>query len=235
MKIVGRNIQKEYNGVKVLDVDCITIDQGSFCAIIGPNGAGKTTLMKMIAGLDSPTQGQIGYGEEPTTQIPKEEITMVFQRPYLLHTTVAKNIGYPLRIRKWPKLEIRKTVENLADDLGLSALLERKAWTLSAGEKQKTALARALSFRPKLLLLDEPTANIDPGSTLDIETMLKKRNNEDGTTIVFITHNLSQAKRLCDKIYFLHEGKLVEFGEREQVLQYSKNELTKRFLAGEII
>ncbi|MBP1744379.1 MAG: ATP-binding cassette protein [Firmicutes bacterium] len=235
MNIFIDKIIKEYDGRRVLDVESLQIKDGAFCGVIGPNGSGKSTLLNIIAGLTEATSGQVFYEEHGVTEPPFKNMTMVFQAPYLLRTTVEKNIAYPLKLRGWKPQDIDKRVRELADELGLTDFLKHKSWNLSGGEAQKVALARALSFRPDLLLLDEPTANIDPAATAEIERMLKKTNEEEGTTIIVITHNLVQAKRLCKEILLLNKGEAVEFGPGEKMLRNPDNELTRRFIAGEIL
>jgi len=234
MNIIIDRITKEYGGRKVLDVDSLDLNEGAFCGVIGPNGSGKSTLLNIIAGLAEATSGQVFYEEYGMTEPPLKRMTMVFQTPYLLRTTVEKNIAYPLKLRGWKPQDIDNRIRELADELGLTDFLKHKNWSLSGGEAQKVALARALSFRPELLLLDEPTANIDPATTAEIERMLKKT-NEEGTTVIVVTHNLVQAKRLCKETLLLNKGKVVEFGPCEKMLKNPENELTQRFIAGEIL
>lgn len=235
MKLYMEALTKEYEGRKVLDIESLQIKGGTLCGIIGPNGAGKSTLLNLIGGLMKPTGGQLLYGEEPVTQVPYGSMTLVFQSPYLIRTTVEKNIAYPLKLRGWNPVRIEERVLELAGDLGLTPFLKQKSWKLSGGETQKVALARALSFRPRLLLLDEPTANVDPSTTAEIERMLKKSNENDGTTVILVTHNLVQAKRLCDEVLFMNQGKVVEFGASGKILGSPEKELTRRFVAGELL
>ncbi|GAB1477286.1 hypothetical protein MASR2M70_21240 [Bacillota bacterium] len=235
MEINIEGIKKIYGSKTVLDLGGLHIEAGSFQGIIGPNGAGKSTLLNIISGIETQTEGRIYYGEGRTETIPYRRMTMVFQAPYLLHTTAEKNIAYPLKLRGWQDGDIKNRVEELMDELGLTGLRKQKAWTLSAGEMQKVALARALSFRPKLLLLDEPTANIDPATTGEIERMLKKINEEEGITIIIITHNLSQARRLCQNTLLLHNGILIETGPGDIMLREPENALTKAFINGELL
>jgi len=240
MDIIIKNLKKIYGERTVLDIEELKIEAGSFCGVIGPNGAGKSTLLNIIAGLDKQTEGGVIYGGSIESQgnpeeIPYRDMTMVFQSPYLIRTSTEKNIAYPLKLRGWNENETAKRVDELTEELGLKSLRKQKAWTLSAGETQKTALARALSFRPKLLLLDEPTANIDPSTTGEIERILKKINGEDGTTIIIITHNLAQARRLCDKIVFMHNGKAIETGDCTSILKTPCKQLTQSFINGELI
>ena len=235
MEIRIEKVKKIYGNRTVLDIEELFVKEGSLLGVIGPNGAGKSTLLNIIAGIERQTEGRLYYGEKRSVTIPYREITMVFQSPYLLHTTAEKNISYPLKLRGWQDDAINRRVEELTEELGLVRLRKQKAWTLSAGEMQKVALARALSFRPKLLLLDEPTANIDPATTGELERMMKKINEEEGTTIIIITHNLSQAKRLCQNTALLHKGKLVEAGPASVLLKEPQNPLTKAFINGELL
>lgn len=235
MKIKIEKIKKTYGERTVLDIEELSVEEGSLLGVIGPNGAGKSTLLNIIAGIERQTEGKLYYGENRSETIPYREITMVFQSPYLLHTTAEKNIAYPLKLRGWKDAAINKRVEELTEELGLVRLRKQKAWTLSSGEMQKVALARALSFRPKLLLLDEPTANIDPATTGELERMMTKINEREGTTIIIITHNLSQAKRICQNTALLHNGKLVEAGPASVLLKQPKDPITQAFINGELL
>lgn len=235
MILYMENLVKEYEGRRVLDLDELIIENGALCGIIGPNGAGKSTLMNLIAGLIKQTSGSLMYGESKKLTAPQKKMTMVFQTPYLMHTTVEKNIAYPLKLRGWSADKIESRVEELTKELGLTDFRKQKSWKLSGGETQKVALARALSFRPELLLLDEPTANVDPITTAEIERMLKKINEVEGTTVVLVTHNLVQAKRVCRQVIFMSQGKIVEYGESEKILSAPEHDLTKKFISGELL
>lgn len=235
MRLYMEKLIKEYEGRKVLDIDELLIEGGALCGIVGPNGAGKSTLLNLIAGLMRPTAGRLLYGEEMSASAPYRNMTMVFQTPYLIRTTVEKNIAYPLKLRGWGNAQIEERVRELTEDLGLADFRKQKSWKLSGGETQKVALARALAFRPKLLLLDEPTANVDPSTTAEIERMLKKINEKEGTTVILITHNLVQARRLCDEVLFMNQGKVVEYGASDKILREPEQEMTMRFVAGELL
>ena len=235
MKLYMKNLTKEYEGRKVLAIEELQIEDGALCGIIGPNGAGKSTLLNIIAGLLKPSGGELLYGDNGQELPPFRDMTLVFQAPYLIRTTVEKNIAYPLKLRGWKQDQIEDRISELTEELGLSDFRRQKCWKLSGGETQKVALARALSFRPKLLLLDEPTANVDPATTAEIERMLKKINEKEKTTVITITHNLVQARRLCNQVLFLNQGQVVEFGESNQILKTPEKELTKAFIAGELL
>ena len=233
MELRFEELTRAYEGKKVLDLKAGAIVSGSRTGVIGPNGAGKSTLLNLIGGLDRADGGRIYY--DGKNQIPKNEITQVFQTPYLITTTVEKNIAYPLKLRGWGEDEIEERVAQLCQELDLTGMRKKKAWKLSGGETQKVDLARALSFHPRLLLLDEPTANIDPSTTAEIEKMLIKINEEEKTTVVLVTHNLAQAKRTCDRCLFLKSGQLIETGRADQILANPKEELTRKFIAGELL
>jgi tungstate transport system ATP-binding protein len=236
MEVLFQDLTRDYVERRVLDIPQGRIQAGSRTAIVGANGAGKSTLLNIIAGLDTGHGGRVFYGNEkkPFSQV-SSQITMVFQKPYLITTTVEKNIAFPMKIRGFSQEEREKRVSTLCDDLNLTDLRKQKSWKLSGGETQKVALARALGFGPGLLLLDEPTANVDPATTGEIEQMLLKINKEKNTTLLFVTHNLVQAKRVCNRIMFLHRGRIIEEGEMSQVLTQPREGLTRQFIAGELI
>lgn len=233
MNINIEHLKKDYDGKSVLLIDSLEIPAGKITAIIGPNGAGKSTLLNLIAGIDQATSGKISY--DGSSDIPRDQITMGFQKPYLLNTTVDKNIGYPLKIRGWDRARTEERTQKLAVDLNLVDHRKKKSWKLSGGEIQKVALARSLSFSPRLLLLDEPTANIDPSTVSDIERILKRFNKEEGTTIVIISHNLAQARRISDYVILLNHGKVVEANDCATFFQAPTKDETQRFIAEEII
>lgn len=236
MRLKIENLTRKYDGKKVLDIEHLVIEQGDITAVIGSNGSGKSTLLNIIGGLDQQTSGEVTYIEGGTVKsAPKREMTLVFQNPYLIKTTVEKNIAYPLKLRGWSEEKIEERIDELTRELGLDKLRKRKTWQLSGGEAQKVALARALSFRPSLLLLDEPTANIDPTTTGEIERMLDKINQEEGTTIVIVTHNLPQARRVCSRLVFLNKGELIEEGDCREILKNPSNSLTRQFIEGELL
>ena len=233
MRIEIEKLKKAYQGVMVLDIERMTIKTGIITAIVGPNGAGKSTLLNLIGNLIQKDEGRILYnGDE---KVPEKDLTLVFQEPYLIASTVKKNIAYPMKLRKFSKEAIEARIRELAEELNLEALLNKKANQLSLGEVQKVALARALSFKPELLLLDEPCASIDPYTTSEIEKILRKMNHSGGTTMIMVTHNLAQARRLADEVILLKKGKLVECCGSEQFFTHPDNEETKKFVEGELL
>lgn len=233
MDVRFENLKKSYDGKTVLNIENGVIRKGRRTAIIGPNGAGKSTFLKIIAGIEKADQGSIWYGGQ--THFSQKDMTLVFQKPYLLSTTVEKNIAYPMKLRGLDEQTIEERITKLTEALNLTQFRKTKAWKLSGGETQKVALARALAFQPKLLLLDEPTANIDPVTTGEIEQLLMKIGEKQETSIVLITHNLAQARRTCNDVMMFHDGKLIESGTCDDVLKRPKKEETARFISGELL
>lgn len=207
MEVQLSRVIKTYDLRTVLNIEALTFEKGRIHGIIGPNGAGKSTMLKIIAGLETQTQGTVLYdGQVFNAQLLKE-MTYMSQHHYLLRTSVYHNVAYPLKLRKVPKEEIQEKVEAILKEFGLYELRHQLATSLSGGEAQKVALARALIFEPKLLLLDEPTANIEPHSIDFIEKAIIKRNHEQYMTIITITHNMEQANRLCHQLVRIEDGK----------------------------
>ena len=233
MRIEIEKLKKTYQDMTALDIDRLNIASGKITAIVGPNGAGKSTLLNLIGNLIQKDVGRILYNG--VEQVPEMDITVVFQEPYLIASTVKNNIAYPMKLRKFSKEAIGVRTQELAQELNLGALLNKKGNQLSLGEVQKVALARALSFKPELLLLDEPCASIDPYTTSEIEKILRKMNCSGGTTMIMVTHNLGQARRLADEVILLKKGKLVECCDSEQFFIHPENEETKKFVEGELL
>lgn len=223
MNIETNNLTKTYKDTSVLNLtqeyNALFFESGKIHGIIGPNGSGKTTLMKIMAGLISPSGGDVLYDGRPGINDVPKDITYSSHRPTLFSRTVFENIAYPLKIRKRSKAEIHTIVTELLDEFKISAIQTHNAKKLSGGESQKTAMARALSFSPKVLFLDEPTANIDPKSVKLMEAALLKRKKSQGLTIIIITHNLSQAFRICDTLTFLNQGTCLYSGPAHGLIE----------------
>lgn len=209
------NLKKYYIERLVLEIPYLEFESGGIYALVGPNGAGKTTLLKLINLLEQQTEGMIYFnGEEVGKSFPnalkaRRQMTLVMQNPVLFRTSVYKNVAYGLSVRAYDKKAKFTSVLATLNMVGLSGFEHRRARQLSAGEAQKVALARALVLEPRVLLLDEPTANLDRRSAQSFESLIKKVNSENGTTIIFTTHDLSQAYRLTDRIISLLDGKLI--------------------------
>ena len=233
MIIKIEKLKKSYNGVPVLDIQALNLPSGSITAIVGPTGAGKSTLLNLIGDLIEKDEGKIWYDGE--ISVPLKKMTLVFQAPYLISTTVRENIAYPMKLRKMEQHVIDEKIQALSEELNLSHLLAKKANQLSLGESQKVALARAMSFEPELLMLDEPSASIDPYTTSEIEKILIKMNREKKITMLIVTHNLVQARRLADYVVLLNKGKVVECCDSQTFFQCPSEQATRKFIEGELL
>lgn len=230
-------VQHSYNGRTILDIPQLSIRQGEILAIIGPSGAGKSTLLRLLNFLEQPTRGQIIFDGQPiTADLPlaqRRRVTTVFQQPLLLKRTVLANLRYGLALRG-EKLE-QETAGRILQQLGLTPLANQPARKLSAGEAQRVALARALLIRLDVLLLDEPTANLDPNNVSLIESIIRQENDSQQTTTVLVTHNIFQARRLAHRTALLIDGRIIEIGETETLFTSPQKAKTAAFLKGEII
>ena len=231
MEIYLKNIMKKYNENVVLDIDDFHLKKGKIYGIIGPNGAGKSTLLKIIGDIDKSSNGEILYDGKTIYKEILKEITYLNQKPYLFRTSVYNNIAYPLVIRKVNRGDIKEKVSQVMEELKIDNLKNQLATNLSGGESQKVALARAVIFKPNLLLLDEPTANIDPNTLEIIEKAIVKRNKEFGTTIIIVTHNISQANRICDEVILMTKGRIIESGNSTEIITNPQKKESKRFLS----
>ncbi|MDK2809505.1 MAG: tungstate transport system ATP-binding protein [Petroclostridium sp.] len=208
MQISIRNLKKFYNDKLILDIEHLNFPNGKITGLVGPNGAGKSTLLNIISGLDQRYSGSVRYDNKNLDEDVLKKMTLVFQKSYLLRRSVYENIEYPLKIRGIPKSQREKEVEDILKKLGIAELRNKKAHLLSGGESQKVAFARALIFKPQILLLDEPASNIDSDTVEDFERQIINFNREIGATVVMITHNTRQAKRICDKVIYLKNGRV---------------------------
>ena len=206
-----KKIKKYYGNKLVLNIAELNIRKNQIFGIVGGNGSGKTTLLKILSDLESSDSGEFEIF------VKSNEHVYLFQKPLLFNTSVYNNIAYPLKFRKVDKLEIHKRVENILKEFGIYDLKDQNALKLSGGESQKVNLARALIFNPKLIFLDEPTANTDPASTKKIEEILLKA-LENNMSIVLVTHNIAQAKRLCKTVCVMNEGRVIKIGKSKEIL-----------------
>ena len=207
-------VTKRYDSRMILRVDALDIHRGEVLAIVGPSGAGKSTLLRLLNFLETPTSGRVRFldinlneGQIPPLAL-RRRVTTVFQRPILLNRSVWANITYGLRLRG--ERDFDERVKATLELVGLASYAQQKARTLSGGEAQRVALARAMVLRPDVLLLDEPTANLDPYNVSLIEEIVRTQNREQGTTLVLVTHNVFQAKRLANRVALLLDGQIAE-------------------------
>ncbi len=203
MEIVIQNLVKRYDQKLIFNISNLHFKKGKIIGLLGDNGSGKSTLLKMISGMDKEYEGKILYDGYSLKHHMTHRIGMVSQKPYLFKRSVYENIEYPLKIRKVEKGKRKEVVDGFLRDMNLESIQDQRADTLSGGEAQKVALARALSAKPKLLLLDETTANIHEEAICTIEHQLKSYHEQMACTIIFVTHNLLQAERFCDERVWL--------------------------------
>ncbi|MCW3489191.1 ABC transporter ATP-binding protein [Dethiobacter alkaliphilus] len=236
-----KNLTKRYGKKEVLHIPQLSVSRGRILGLIGPSGAGKSTLLRILNMLEEPTNGEVTYLQRPlpTAQGEKlalrQKMTMVFQKAALLDTSVYNNIAFGLQARKIPKQEIDRRVRSILETIGMTEQSRQRAKTLSGGEAQRIAFARALVLQPEILFLDEPTANLDPPNVELLERMITKLNQQYGTTILFVTHNLFQARRLCHDTAFFYQGKLIEAGETKKLFSSPQKEETQAFVEGKMI
>jgi tungstate transport system ATP-binding protein len=201
-----------------LEIDALAVGAGEILAVVGPNGSGKTTLLSLFAFLARPAAGRLEFfGADPWAaggrDVPaRREAVLVAHHPYLFKGTVGDNVVFGLKLRQVPEAERRARLRAALSLVELDGWEKRSVSALSAGQAQRVALARALALRPRVLLLDEPTANLDAALGLRLEALLREIGPARGTTVVFSTHNFSQASRLAGRILYLSEGRRIDMG-----------------------
>jgi tungstate transport system ATP-binding protein len=231
-----KHITQEYNGKIALDDVSLDIRKGEVLSIIGPNGSGKTTLLRIMGLLDKPVSGEVLYGsvkarKSNATRL-RRKITMVFQRAVIFNTSVFENVAYGLKLRGYSGDEIERRVGHALELVEMEKFSKRKAKTLSSGEQQRAVIARALALEPELLLLDEPTANLDPANVAIVEDIIRRLKND--ATVVMTTHNIFQARRLPDRVVCLLDGAVINVGKTKDIFRRPNDERTRKFIGGEL-
>ena len=226
-----RDLSFSVNGKTIIDRVSVELDTGPRTIILGPNGAGKSVLMRLSHGLLQPTSGAVVW--RGANGKGRQRQAMVFQRPVMLRRSALANIVYALRLAGIAAGEREPRALDVLEAVGLSEVADRPARVLSGGEQQRLAIARAWALGPEVLFLDEPTANLDPGATRDIESIISAI-HATGTKIVMSTHNLGQARRLGDEIVFLSRGRLVERAPVEQFFNKTTSPDAAAFIRGEM-
>ena len=211
----------------------LTIEPGSFVTLLGPSGCGKTTTLRMIAGFESPDEGEIYLGDEPINELTpnKRDTAMVFQSYALLpHYNVFDNVAYGLKLRNVPKDEIRKRVMDILKLVELEGMEGRMTNQLSGGQQQRVALARALVIEPSVLLFDEPLSNLDAKLRVSMRTEIRRIQQEVGITAIYVTHDQSEAMALSDNIIIMNKGVVAQMGTPQEIYYHPNSEFVADFI-----
>lgn len=218
------------SGQQIIDGVSAVFEAGPRSIIIGPNGAGKSMLLRLCHGLVSPSSGHVQWSGESGSS---SRQAMVFQRPVMLRRSALANVIYALAVASIPRAEREPRARAAMERAGLLSIAERPARVLSGGEQQRLALARAWALNPEVLFLDEPTANLDPGATREVEAVIQAI-HEGGAKIIMTTHNLGQARRLGDEILFLNQGRLAEHSDAAAFFPKPRSAEANAFIRGEL-
>lgn len=227
-------ISKKFDSAKALDSISLSLKENNILALVGINGSGKTTLLRILAGLEEPDNGSIILNNSimETNELRKIS-TLVFQQTSMFNRSVYSNLEFGLRIRGYEKTIIKSKIDDALKIVGLEGFENRNAKKISGGEQQRVALARAFLLEPKILLLDEPTSNLDINSAKIIEKVIYDR-KKMGNLIILSTHNLHQAKRIADEIAHIHEGKIIKRAKSDSFFSNSKGSVTEKFIKGDL-
>jgi sulfate transport system ATP-binding protein len=233
MSIRIEQVTKNFGKFTALKDVSLTVPQGVLLALLGPSGSGKTTLLRIIAGLESADGGRVLYDEKDVTRQSARDrnVGFVFQHYALFrHMTVFENVAFGLRVRKTPKAEINRRVEELINLVRLSGMAGRYPSQLSGGQRQRVALARALAIRPQVLLLDEPFGALDAKVRQELRQWLRRLHDEIGMTSVFVTHDQEEAFEVADQVVVMNHGKIEQLGTPREVFDHPANPFVMDFL-----
>lgn len=235
----GRSSRSGAGAVRAVDDVSLDVEQGTVVGIVGYSGAGKSTLVRLINGLERATGGKVlikgqditGFSERELRTV-RAGIGMIFQQFNLLKSrTVYGNVAYPLKVAGWKKNDIKHRVEELLDFVGIADKSNRYPKRLSGGQQQRVGIARALANNPDILLADEATSALDPETTREVLQLLRRINQELGTTIIVITHEMHVVREICDVVVMMENGRVVESGETYSVFMNPQGESTRRFVS----
>lgn len=234
------SVTRKYGEVDALRDASLTVSRGEIWGLLGPSGAGKTTLLRIAGLLETPTAGRVVFDGQPAMAEKKDSLAlrrrmaMILQKPVVFRGSVMRNATYGLRVRGYPEHQARGLVSPILDTVGLTEMADRPAHTLSGGEVQRLAFARATVLKPELLLLDEFTANLDPANIALLEKGVRQY-RDGGGTVMMVTHNLAQGKRLADRVCLLLGGRLVEAGPSQKFFESPETTQGKEFLNGTMV
>ncbi len=234
LPIRGRGIAFARGGRRIIDGIDIDVEGTGTLVLIGPNGAGKSLLVRILAGLVEPTSGTVTWAGSAPDRRRAPRIGFVFQRPVLLRRSALANIDYALAVAGVPRAQRAQRAQAALSRARLTHLAHAPARVLSGGEQQLLSIARALATGPEILILDEPTSNLDPAATTAIESLVGDVRSE-GTRVVLITHDLGQVRRLADDVAFLHHGRILERAPRTAFLAAPETTAAQAFVRGEIV
>lgn len=229
-----RKLTYEASGKRVVDGVELTLTEPGITAIMGPNGAGKSVLLRLLHGLLEPTSGEILWAGRRADREVSRRQAMVFQKPVLLRRTAAANIWHALGLRGIYRREREIRADDALKLAGLEGRASTPARVLSGGEQQRLCLVRALSLEPEILFLDEPTASLDPASTMAIERLLIDTQHR-GIKVMVVTHDVGQARRLAKDIVFMHHGRIIEHEEASRFFADPQSEAARAFLGGGLV
>lgn len=233
-KIKIQNIKKVYpNGITAVNGASFEIDHGEFLVLVGPSGCGKSTMLRMIAGLEEISDGDLFFDDMRINDVePKNrDIGMVFQNYALYpHKTVYENIAFPLKVRKTPKQEVKKRVSEVAESLELNLLLDRKPKELSGGQRQRVALGRAIIRNPKLFLFDEPLSNLDAKLRVQMRAEIQQLHRKLGTTAIYVTHDQVEAMTMGSRLVVMNQGEIQQIAPPQQLYDRPANKFVAGFL-----
>ncbi len=233
MAIEARHVSKHFGDFAALDDVTVTVGDGALMALLGPSGSGKSTLLRIIAGLETPDEGEVVIGEEDVTDTPARSrgVGFVFQHyaPFK-HMTVHNNVAFGLSVRKRPKTEIDARVKELLGLVRLDGLAERYPSQLSGGQLQRMALARALAVQPKVLLLDEPFGALDAQVRGELREWLRRLHDEIHVTTIFVTHDQEEAMEVAEQIVVMNKGRIEQTGTPRELYETPSNEFVMSFI-----
>jgi multiple sugar transport system ATP-binding protein len=233
MNVRFDRVTKLFGSSTVVDHLDLEINDGELVVLLGPSGCGKTTTLRMLAGLEETTSGDIFIGEQRVNEVPTRyrDIAMVFQNYALYpHMTIAENIAYPLRVRKIARDEINRRVKQVAEMLEIGGLIARRPRELSGGERQRVALARAIIREPRVYLMDEPLSNLDAKLRIQMRGELKRLQHELGTTTIYVTHDQAEAMTLAHRVAIMRTGKLQQFDTPMNIYNRPVNRFVAEFV-----
>ncbi|WP_283178556.1 sn-glycerol-3-phosphate ABC transporter ATP-binding protein UgpC [Gemmobacter sp. 24YEA27] len=228
-----KNVKKSYGALDVVHSINLSIAEGEFVVLVGPSGCGKSTTLRMVAGLEDISGGEIVIGDRVVNDLPPRErnLAMVFQNYALYpHMTVRENLGFSLKIAKKSQAEINKAVDEAAEILALTPLLDRKPGALSGGQRQRVAMGRAIVRQPDVFLFDEPLSNLDAKLRTQMRVEIKKLHQKVGSTVIYVTHDQIEAMTLADRIVIMRDGHIVQVGTPLDVFENPVNTFVATFI-----